>query len=73
MNIESEVINGVTYYSMTARGIQYTLHQTNNEWQLHSKRLALGHLNPGSYKFFLTLPELEQKIKSFKGIAALIN
>lgn len=72
MKINLEIIDGVKYYSMTIKGIQYTLHNTGQEWQLHSSRLSLGR-HPGSYKFFPCLEALELKLKPFRGISALID
>jgi len=67
-------VNGTTYYTTTARGVSYTLRRKRDgEWELSSRRLALGRQNVGSTKFFATLEELEASIKALRGIAALLN
>lgn len=74
MIIEKSEYEGVTYYQMTSRGVDYTLRCHNDdEWELHSKRKALGRSNIGLFRFFKTLQEIEDTLKSFKGITKLIE
>lgn len=70
--ISSEIIDGVTYYSAEARGVQYTLCQwRDGEWQLYSKRKSLGRMSPGTVRFFGSLEDVEKTCKAFHGIAQL--
>lgn len=71
--IEQQIIEGTTYYSTVSRGTRYSLRLYNGEWELHAKRLALGRLNVGSFRFFDTLEQLEAEVKAFKGIGMLIG
>lgn len=73
MIFNTENVNGTNYFSSQSRGINYTLHYNGQDWELHSQRQALGNRNPGSYKFFADLKQLEDKLKAFKGISQLIN
>ena len=74
-NIQVENINGETYYSLTARGVDYTLNYSSvsGAWGLWSKRASLGRMNAGSFRYFKNLEELEGKIKVFRGISFLIG
>ena len=73
MMINTETYEGITYYSMSSRGIDYTLRFNSDEWELHSHRKALGRSNVGTFKFFKTIEDVESSIKAFKGISSLIN
>ena len=73
LQIEQTEVGSVTYYTTQARGINYTLHNTGTEWELHSRRQALGQNNVGTYKFFASLQDLENKMKAFNGISKLIH
>ena len=73
LQIEQTEVESVTYYTTQVRGINYTLHNTGSEWELHSRRQALGKNNVGSYKFFPSLQALEKQIKAFNGVSQLIN
>ena len=73
LQIEQTEVESVTYYTTQARGVNYTLHNTGSEWELHSRRQALGQNNVGSYKFFSSLEALEKKMKAFSGVSKLIN
>lgn len=73
MEIEIKDLEGIRYYEMCHRAISYTLRHIDNEWELQSHRQALGWQNPGSYRFFKSLEDLEKSVKAFKGISMLIN
>ena len=54
MQITQENIDGKTYYSAESKRVAYTLtfNEGYGEWELHSKRLSLGKMNTGTYRFF---------------------
>ncbi|MBA1280253.1 hypothetical protein [Stutzerimonas stutzeri] len=71
--IEQSTVEGSTYYSTESRGTRYSLRRHKGEWELYSKRLALGRSSIGSFRFFRSLDELEGAIKAFSGIQRLIG
>ncbi|MBF6615571.1 MAG: hypothetical protein ITG07_02485 [Candidimonas sp.] len=71
--IEQSNIEGVSYYTVVSRGTRYSLRQHKGEWELYSKRLALGRSNIGSYRFFRSLEEVEASVKAFSGIKLLLG
>lgn len=71
--IEQQAIDGITYYTTVSRGTRYSLRQYKGEWELYSKRLALGRSSIGSFRFFDTLEQLEVTISAFNGIGMLIG
>jgi len=74
LEVTQAEVNGIVYYTTTARGVAYTLRRKRSgEWELSSRRLSLGRHNVGSTKFFASLDELEASIKARRGIAALLN
>jgi len=70
--IEQQIIEGTTYFTTVSRGTRYSLRQHNSQWELYSKRLALGSSSIGSFRFFDTLEQLEAEVKAFAGIASLL-
>jgi len=73
VSIEQSIHEGITYYSTVSRGTRYSLRQYKGEWELYSKRLALGRSSPGSFRFFDSLEKLEASVKAFAGIGMLIG
>lgn len=73
LNIEQTIHEGITYYSTVSRGTRYSLRQHKGEWELYSKRLALGRSSAGSFRFFDSLNELEATVKAFDGIGLLLG
>jgi len=75
MEITIEKIEGVTYYTTEYRGTVYTLYFVDcmNAWGLASRRKGLGRMNPGSFRYFDTLADLEKALKAFRGIERLIG
>ena len=78
MNIQTETINGTTYYSTIVRGVKYAINynEITQDWTLNSNRhytLRGIHRQPGTFRYFKTLEQIESKIKSLFGISALIQ
>lgn len=71
--IEQQTIEGTTYYTTVSRGTRYSLRHYKGEWELYSKRLALGRSNVGSFRFYNTLEQIEAEVKAFAGIATLLS
>ncbi|MDH0959069.1 hypothetical protein EGJ86_19380 [Pseudomonas sp. o96-267] len=72
MSIISKTVEGSTYYTTTSRGTVYSLRYHAGQWELHSKRLALGSSSMGSFRFFDSLHDLEAAVTAFRGIEKLI-
>ena len=70
--ITATTIDGMTYYTATRRGVEYTAYQTKGgEWFVATKRLALGRFNPGGGRYYKTIGELAQAVKAFVGLDLL--
>lgn len=70
--IAASVIDGVTYYTTTRRGVEYTAYTTRGTWQVITRRLALGRFNPGGCKHFDDIKTLCEMVKAFSGLDLLI-
>jgi hypothetical protein len=71
--INAEIIEGVTYYSATVRGVNYSAYLTCfGSWCVHTSRAALGRKNVGSYKYFDTVAEVASGVKAFAGLDVLL-
>lgn len=73
--INTEVINGTTYYSAERRGVLYTAYhsEATNTWQCLTHRKALGRSNPGGCRHYETVALLAQKEPVFFGLDRLIG
>jgi len=70
--IEQTNIEGRSYYTATARGVEYTASEDCIGWGVWSHRLALGRGNVGGFKRYASLAELSAKCKALAGLDALI-
>lgn len=72
--ITSELIDGITYYSVTQRGVLYTAYQVSwGDWFVGSHRLALGRFHVGGGKYYKTLADLSGHCKAFSGLELLLS
>lgn len=75
VEIDTEVIDGVTYYIAVVGQTEYTIYQNKKaygtDWVVMSKRQNMR--TDGQTKFYKTLKDLEAKVKGLKGISALID
>lgn len=70
--ITAKEIEGVTYYTTTRRGVEYTAYTARGQWIVLTHRLALGRRNPGGCKYFDSIQILCQSVKAFSGLDQLI-
>ena len=70
--ITTEIIDGVKYISSIYRGTEYTLYNSNGSWWCGSRRLALGRMNMGGGKYYVTLQDIVDGCKAFGNIEELI-
>lgn len=68
--IEKKIVDGVTWYTTTYRGVEYSLKRDNygRGWELWSKRKSLGPMNVGNIRYFSTLDSLKKSTKAFSGL-----
>lgn len=67
--IESVTIDGTTYYSAEWRGVSYSAHiDSNGQWCVHSRRLALGQYNIGSWRHFKDIQALTGAVRALAGL-----
>lgn len=68
--IQVSEAEGKTYYSTTARGVEYTAYELCGEWFVSTRRLALNR-NMGGGKYFATLADVANGCKAFAGLVML--
>ncbi len=73
--ITTEIIDGVTYYAATRRGVEYTAYfsEAVGAWFVSTHRLALGRQHIGGGRYYKTIGELAQAVKAFVGLDLLIQ
>jgi hypothetical protein len=73
--LDSNVIDGITYYNTTVGQTEYTFYQNKalygTEWAVISKRKNMR--TAGQTRFFKDLKALEAKVKGLRGISNLID
>lgn len=71
--ITTEVIDEVTFYTATRRGVEYTAYRTlGGDWFVASNRLALGrHIGGG--KYYKDAEAIAEGCKAFAGLALLLS
>lgn len=71
--ITTELLDGVTYYTATRRGVEYTAYKTfSGDWFVASNRLALGrHIGGG--KYYKNAEAIAEGCKAFAGLAILLS
>ena len=70
--IQASNIDGTTYYSATARGVEYTAHLNAVGWFVSSRRIALGRSNIGSGRYYASLTALAAGCKAFASLDILV-
>lgn len=64
--------HGAHHFTITARGVEYTATvNARGEWELHSRRLALGRWNTGTYRHFDSAEELAAACPAMAGLPAV--
>jgi hypothetical protein len=71
--IQASEIEGKTYYTAVARGVEYTAFEQVGGWFVASHRQALGRRHIGGGKHYETLAEVSAKCKAFAGLDLLVN
>lgn len=66
-------LNSSPYITTIARGTEYTLMRSSDQWYLATRRIALGPRHMGSGRYFKTLAEVAQGCKAFGDLANLIK
>lgn len=70
--IQAHTIDGKTYYSATARGVEYTAHLNAAGWFVSSRRLSLGRRHIGGGKYYDSLEALSSGCKAFAALDVLV-
>lgn len=70
--IQAEPIGSRTYYTTTARGVEYVAQELAGAWFVSSRRLALGRRHVGGGKYYPTLEAVAAGCKAFAGLDLLI-
>ena len=75
MTIEVSKVEGFTYYTAEHRKVSYCARWNGQvgRWEVHSRRLALGPMNVGSWKFYETTAELAAANAAFRGLDQLTD
>jgi len=76
LQIIQKIINGIKYYSFELRKVDYTLTvSSNGECELWSSRQALiaRPCRDWKIRLFDSLQDIENKIKSLRGISQMID
>jgi len=70
MNIEIETVEATTFFKTEARGVSYLARyvECRSEWEVHSKRIALGRSNVGTFRYFKSAVEIAEKVKAFRDL-----
>ena len=73
--ITATAFEGMTYYTATRRGVEYTTFfcKAAGEWFVSTHRLALGRQHIGGGRYYKTIGELAQAVKAFAGIDLLVQ
>ncbi len=71
--ISASVTDGVTYYTSTRRGVEYTAYTVRGDWVVLTRRLALGRFNTGGCKYFKDIESLCCAVKAFVGLDLLLQ
>lgn len=71
--ITTEILDGVTYYTATRRGVEYTAYKTlGGDWWVSSNRLSLGrHIGGG--KYYKDAEAIAEGCKAFAGLVILVG
>lgn len=70
--IQATVQADTTYYTATARGVEYCAHRNVAGWFVSSRRLSLGRFNTGGGKYYGSLQDLAEGCKAFAGLDVLV-
>jgi hypothetical protein len=70
--ISAETIDGVTYYSITRRGVEYLAYCSLSGWGVSTRRLALGRRHVGGFKYYDSVEQLADTVKAFRGLDLLL-
>jgi hypothetical protein len=62
-----EIVDGTVYLVTEYRGVRYSLTRWGQGWGVSTRRLAIGGFNPGGFKTFATLADVQAKCKAFAG------
>jgi hypothetical protein len=71
--IDSQVIDGVTYYQATSRGVSYVAHEICGKWFVSSHRLALGPRHIGGGRYYDDVAAVAAGCKAFAGLDVLLQ
>lgn len=71
--IQTQTLDGVTYYTTTRRGVEYTAHQLCGQWFVASHRAALGPRHIGGGRYYKTIDDLANGCKAFAALPALLS
>lgn len=69
--ITAQAIEGRTYYTATARGVEYMASELAGAWFVSSRRLALGRRHIGGGKHYSTLADVAAGCKALAGLDLL--
>lgn len=70
--ISAETLDGVTYYSATRRGVEYMAFDGLSGWGVSTRRLALGRMNVGGFKYYDSVEQISATVAAFRGLDMLI-
>lgn len=74
MTIKVEKHGEKTYFTAERRGVSYCASQKRDgKWEVHSRRLALGRGNVGSWKFYDTVEDLVNANAAFFGLEQFVD
>lgn len=70
--ITAETIDGVTYYTTTRRGVEYTAYLLCGQWFVASHRAALGPRHIGGGRYYKDLDDLATGCKAFAALPVFL-
>ena len=70
--ITAEILGGVTYYSATRRGVEYTAYVLCGQWFVATHRASLGRQHVGGGRYYKTLHDLAAGCKAFAALPVFL-
>jgi hypothetical protein len=70
--IEISVVDGITFYETTARGVRYTAYVLCGRWFVATHRLALGNRHIGGGRYYDTAADVAKHVKALSGLDLIV-
>ncbi|WP_153133211.1 hypothetical protein [Dechloromonas hortensis] len=71
--ITAQTLDGVTYYTTTRRGVEYTAYVLGGQWFVASHRATLGPRHVGGGRYYQDLDALANGCKAFAALPVFLS